>query len=178
MSAHTTEPPGSVLARERRRRTVVTLGVVLLAMFFAFWYALSYYRADETAQPGGPAASCRPGDPRAVSPDQVTVTVLNATSRAGLAGQTSRQIASRGFAVGKVGNDTSARPAPTVAEVRHGAAGEAQAKLVLATLPAGSTLVKDARTGTDVDVALGAKFNGLTPEPSTRAQPACPEPTG
>ncbi|MGL5928382.1 MAG: LytR C-terminal domain-containing protein [Dermatophilaceae bacterium] len=166
-------------ARERRRRTAVTFSVVLLGMFFAFWYALSYYRADgDSSRSGAPAATCRPYDARAVAPAQVRVTVLNATARTGLAGQTSRAIAERGFTVGTVGNDTSKRPTPAVAEVRHGAAGEAQAKLVLSVMPKGTTLVKDGRKGTDVDVALGTSFKALAPAPSVPALPMCPSPTG
>ncbi|MGL5851500.1 MAG: LytR C-terminal domain-containing protein [Phycicoccus sp.] len=179
MSSYTTESPATLRARERRRRTVVTFSVVLLAMFFAFWYALSYYRADDRSSgSGAPAATCRPYDPRAVTPAQVKVTVLNATARTGLAGQTSRSIAQRGFVVGSVGNDTSKRPTPAVAEIRHGAAGEAQAKLVLSAMPKGTTLVKDGRKGTDVDVALGSKFSALAPAPSAPVLPMCPAPTG
>ncbi|MGL5866157.1 MAG: LytR C-terminal domain-containing protein [Dermatophilaceae bacterium] len=155
-------------------------------MFFAFWYALSYFRADDTSPsrtaesssgPAAPAAPCGPDDLRALAPAQVTVTVLNATARTGLAGQTSRSIAERGFTVGSVGNDTSKRPTPAVAEVRHGAAGEAQAKLVLSAMPTGTTMIKDARTGTGVDVALGARFTGLAPATSATAPPTCPAPS-
>ncbi|MGL5817639.1 MAG: LytR C-terminal domain-containing protein [Phycicoccus sp.] len=177
MSSHT-ESPATMRAQERRRRTAITFGVVLLAMFFAFWYALSYYRADDESSGSGASATCRPYDPRAVTAAQVKVRVLNATSRTGLAGQTSRSMAERGFTVGGVGNDTSKRPTPAVAEVRHGAAGEAQAKLVLSAMPKGTTLVKDARKGTDVDIALGSKFTGLAPAPSASGLPMCPAPTG
>ena len=36
--------------RARRRRSVITFAVVLLLLFFAVWYALSYIRADQTAK--------------------------------------------------------------------------------------------------------------------------------
>ena len=45
MSEYTTEAQSSVRAR-RRRRSLIVLGTVLLGLFFAFWYALSYYQAE------------------------------------------------------------------------------------------------------------------------------------
>ena len=45
MSEYAAETETSVRARRKRRRSLITLGGVLLGLFFAFWYALSYYRA-------------------------------------------------------------------------------------------------------------------------------------
>lgn len=177
-TTYTTESPASTRARERRRRTLVTFAVVLLGLFFAFWYALSYYRdVDPLASPSA-EATCRPYDPNELAPAQVTVNVLNATDRNGLAGLTSRSMAERGFVVGKVANDASGRKTPAVAEVRHGPQGTAQAKLVLTVMPEGTALVNDKRKGAVVDVALGTKFERLAPQPTASALPRCPAPTG
>jgi len=179
VSDYTTEAEVSVDARRRRRRSLVVLAVVLLGLFFAFWYALSYYRADNTARAGkGPQATCSPYDPQAVTPGSTKVNVYNASNRNGLAGSVSKSLAERGFVIGKVANDPSRRKAPAVAEIRHGKAGEAQAKLVRTSLPKGTTIVVDQRKGTGVDVALGAKFTNLPPVPTATALPMCPAPSG
>jgi len=35
--------------QRQRRRSLITIGVVLLGLFFAFWYAWSYYQAETEA---------------------------------------------------------------------------------------------------------------------------------
>lgn len=177
MSDYTTESELSVGAR-RKRRTLVTIAVVLLALFFAFWYALSYYQADNEARASRPpAATCRPFDPEAITPAKVKVNVYNASTRQGLALSVSKELAERGFVIGKVANDPSSRKAPTVAEVRHGPAGKEQAALVVAALPKGTKVVADKRKGAGVDVALGAKYTRLAPVPTSTALPMCPQPS-
>ena len=69
MSEYATESPVSLRRRRQRRRALITIGVVLLGLFFAFWYALSYYQNDaRSAQPQihfeGPAGCDRRGPPR------------------------------------------------------------------------------------------------------------------
>jgi hypothetical protein len=180
VSDYTTEAEVSVEARRRRRRSLVVLGVVLLGLFFAFWYALSYYRADTSARASkGPAATCAPYDPEAVTPETTKVNVYNASTRNGLAGSVSKSLAERGFVIGKVANDPSKGKPPAVAEIRHGPAGKAQAALVRSSMPKGTTLVVlEKRRGPTVDLALGAKFTALAPLPTgTGALPMCPAPT-
>jgi len=177
MSEYTTEADGSVRAR-RKRRSLITLAVVLLGLFFAFWYAWSYYQADTTARATrAPAATCAPYDAKAVTPDRTTVNVYNASNRNGLAGTVAKSLRDRGFTIGKVANDPSKRKPPAVAEVRHGPAGVAQAKLVASSLPKGTKVVADKRKGAAVDVALGAKFTGLAPVPTATGLPMCPAPS-
>ncbi|WP_392543359.1 LytR C-terminal domain-containing protein [Oryzobacter telluris] len=177
MSDYTTEAEVSVGAR-RRRRTLITIGVVLLALFFAFWYALSYYQADSAARAGRtPAPTCVPYDPDAVTPAQVKLNVYNASSRTGLAGTVAKELAERGFDIGKVANDPTSRTPPTVAEIRFGPAGKATASLVRGAFPDGTKTFQDKRKDTSVDVALGAKYTRLVPVPSVAATPMCPAPT-
>jgi hypothetical protein len=176
MSDYTTEAEGSV-SKRRKRRQLIVLGVVVLGLFFAFWYAWSYYQADISsgaARP--PAAECRPYDPKVVTPEKTKVNVYNASNRNGLAGTVARSLKERAFVIGKVANDPSKRKAPKVAEIRYGASGTAQAKLLRTTLPKGTALVKDRRKVTTIDLALGAKFTTLTPVPTTTALPMCPAP--
>jgi hypothetical protein len=177
VSDYTTESELSVRAR-RRRRALVTIGVVVLALFFAFWYALSYYQADIAAGPSRtPAATCEPFDPKALTPAKVKVNVYNASNRTGLAATVSKELAERTFVIGTVANDPSNRKAPAVAEVRHGPSGKAQAALLRTALPKGTTVVQDKRKGATVDVALGPKWTRLAPVSTAEALPLCPVPT-
>ena len=124
MSDYTTEAEVSVQARQRRRRSLIVIGVVLLGLFFAFWYAWSYYQADSSARATRPPpATCAPYDPNAVTPENTKVNVYNASSRNGLAGSVAKSLAERGFVIGKVANDPSNRKAPKVAEIRYGPNG-------------------------------------------------------
>ena len=178
MSDYTTEAEVSVNARKKRRQIVV-LGLVVLALFFAFWYAWSYYQADNSARATRPpAATCAPYDPKVVTPESTKVNVYNASSRDGLAGSVARSLGERGFVIGKVANDPSSRKPPKVAEIRYGPKGEAQAKLLRTSLPKGTILVKDKRKVVTVDLALGAKYTTLAPVPTTTAMPMCPAPSG
>ncbi len=179
MSDYADEAPVSVEARRRRRRAVVVIGVVLLGLFFAFWYALSYYRADEQARANRPPApTCRPYDPDERVPGQVTVNVYNATNRPNLASRTAQQLEKQGFVIGKVGNDTSTRRTPAVVEVRYGEAGRADATLLMSLMPKGAKPVLDKRTDGSVEVALGTKFTTVRPYVAPSGQlPMCPEPS-
>ena len=76
-----------------------------------------------------------------------------------------------------VANDPTKRKAPAVAEVRHGPAGVAQAKLLQSTLPKGTVLFADKRKGATVDVALGAKYTVLAPAATASGLPTCPAPS-
>ncbi len=179
MSDYTTEAEVSVQARQRRRRSLIVIGVVLLGLFFAFWYAWSYYQADSSARATRPPpATCAPYDPKAVTPENTKVNVYNASSRNGLAGSVAKSLAERGFVIGKVANDPSNRKAPAVAEIRYGPTGEAHAKLLRTALPKGTALFKDKRKTVVVDLAVGPKYTSLAPVPTTTTLPMCPAPSG
>ena len=177
MSDYTTEAEVSVSARKKRRQLIV-LGVVVLGLFFAFWYAWSYYQADISARASrSPSATCAPYDPKVVTPENTRVNVYNASTREGLAGSVARSLDERGFVIGKVANDPSSRKTPKVAEIRYGPKGAAHAKLLRTSLPKGTVLVKDKRAVATVDLALGPKYTTLAPLPSTTAMPMCPAPS-
>jgi hypothetical protein len=179
LSDYTTEAEVSVQARQRRRRSLIVIGVVLLGLFFAFWYAWSYYQADSSARATRPPpATCAPYDPNVVTPENTKVNVYNASSRNGLARSVAKSLTERGFVIGKVANDPSSRKAPKVAEIRYGPNGVAQAKLLRTTLPKGTTLVNDKRKAVVVDLAVGPKYTTLAPVPTTTGLPMCPAPSG
>jgi len=177
VSDYTTEAEVSVNAR-RKRRQLITLAVVVLALFFAFWYAWSYYQADNTARASRPpAATCAPFDASVATPENTKVNVFNASSRSGLAGSVARSLTERGFVIGKVANDPSSRKPPKVAEIRYGPKGTAQAKLLRTSMPKGTVMVNDKRKVVTVDLALGPKYTALAPVPTTTAVPMCPAPS-
>lgn len=157
-------------------RAGVTILVLLLALFYAFWWAYSYYRDTDPATIAAAAPTCVPPNPAVAVPEATTVNVYNSTTRNGLAASTAKGLTKEGFLIGKIANDPLGKKLPGVAQIRHGAAGTAQAELVLETVGKGGQVVKDKRKGASVDLVLGKKFTALIPLP-TPALPACPPPS-
>lgn len=164
--------------RRQRRKSATTIGVVLLMLFFAFWYAFSYYRASSEAAPAGrDEGDCRPYDPKVPTPATTTVNVYNATSRSGLAARTASELRTRGFLIGEVSNDPLDRTVAGPAEVRFGPEGTSRAQLLLPLGGRGTTQLADQRTGAVVDLVVGAKFTALAASPKATGAPMCPAPT-
>ncbi|WP_329565627.1 LytR C-terminal domain-containing protein [Kitasatospora sp. NBC_01266] len=126
--------------------------------------------ASGSAAPGSPAASGAPaavGTPlpavtAAPQPQTVTVNVLNATDKAGLAARTADDLKQRGFTVGKVGNAPSALEGHVsgAAELVAGQSGAGAAALLGAQVSGASTLA-DARTDGSVDFVIGDGYTAL-----------------
>ncbi|MER5539894.1 LytR C-terminal domain-containing protein [Streptomyces mirabilis] len=98
-------------------------------------------------------------------PGQITVNVLNATPRSGLAKQTADELKKRGFRIGDVGNATATYDKKVNgAGILLGAKGAAQAALpVLGTQLSGAEVKTDGRTQADrVDLIIGTAFKSLT----------------
>ncbi|MFF3419120.1 LytR C-terminal domain-containing protein [Streptomyces sp. NPDC002698] len=98
-------------------------------------------------------------------PGQITVNVLNATPRSGLAKQTADELKKRGFKIGDVGNATAAYDKKvTGAGLLLGAKAADRAALpVLNTQLSGAQLKTDGRTqATTVDLIIGTGFKALT----------------
>ena len=94
-----------------------------------------------------------------VSPGQVNVQVLNATSTAGLAATTASQLTTRGFKVAGTGNATPA----TGTVIEYGSAAQLPAASTLLQEVAGARLkqVPSLKSGA-LNLVLGSGFNGLT----------------
>jgi hypothetical protein len=164
--------------RQQQRRTTTTILVVLLALFFAFWYAYSYYRdSTVTASPRTTEPTCTPFDPKAPAPGNTTVNVYNATDKNGLAGRTALELERRGFTVGAVANDPLNRKVPGPAEVRFGPKGKARAQIVAPLGGKGTKQVADKRKDATVDLVLGDTFTKLGPAPTPTGTPMCPSPS-
>ncbi|WP_404372765.1 LytR C-terminal domain-containing protein [Kytococcus sedentarius] len=100
----------------------------------------------------------------AAQPDEVQMNVYNTTAAVGLAGDTADAMRGRGFTVDQVGNDPERKWYPErTAVIRHGAASEPMARTVAAQVP-DAVLSDDGRTDQTVDLVLGARFEGPTPE--------------
>jgi hypothetical protein len=155
---------GALMYRSRRRRAAVTLSIAVLLLFFAFWYALSYYRAstdpERTASPACQTAIA------AVRAKDVTINVYNATNRTGLAATTAKKLRDEGIRVATVANDPLNKTIRGTAEVRHGKSGLAAAKAVLPLVP-GAKRVQDGRADGTVDIVLGDAFKALAASPTT-----------
>jgi|SRR5699024_10455520 len=151
----------SAEARARRRRSIITMIIVLLGLFFAAWYALSYIRAEDHA--GAEESTTSESATCDLSPGQVDVNVYNATSREGLAAQVARDLKKRGFTVKTVANDPKKVEVTGRGELRHGPDGAKGAELV--SRHAGTFSERtDERERTDVDVVLGPDYRHLVDE--------------
>jgi hypothetical protein len=119
--------------------------------------------ADCKASPSPSASATQPVKalPR---PGQITVNVLNATPRSGLAKATADELKKRGFKIGEVGNATKEYDKKVKGPgLLLGAKAAAETALpVLATQLAGAELKTDARTKpAEVDLVLGTGFKKL-----------------
>ncbi|MFG2308850.1 LytR C-terminal domain-containing protein [Streptomyces sp. NPDC048566] len=117
-----------------------------------------------------PAPSASPSVAAAVAgtlpkPGQITVNVLNATPRSGLAKRTADELRKRGFKIGEVGNATAAYDKKVEGPgLLLGAADAERAALpVLNTQLSGARLKTDGRKqATTVDLVIGSGFKELT----------------
>lgn len=155
-------------ARARRRRSAITFSVVLLMLFFAFWYALSYIRADEASSATTTSTTSWQSSTCDISPSQVEVNVYNATDRDGLAARVAEQLKKRGFDVKTVANDPKRADLEGAGELRYGSNGRKGAGLV-AQHTGEFQKKQDVRKRTSVDVVLGPTFTQLVPEDAIEA---------
>lgn len=123
-------------------------------------------------------------------PGKITVNVLNATPRAGLAKDTADELKKRGFRIGNVGNATEEydKKVKGAAILLGAKAAEKTALPVLNTQLVGAQLKTDGRAkATEVDLIIGTGFKSLSkqkdadkaltdltsPEPTPTATKAC-----
>ncbi|MDQ1660041.1 MAG: hypothetical protein QOJ68_21 [Blastococcus sp.] len=133
--------------------------------------------AGDAAPPGPTAPSAAPPAAAAptratLAPGSVTVDVLNATARAGLAGKVAGALRGQGFVVGTVGNSTSTVSSSTV---RYGAGAADKARLLAAAVP-GSVLQASTSIGNTVQLLIGPNYSTVV-RPAPAARPAAPAPS-
>ncbi|MFE7115614.1 LytR C-terminal domain-containing protein [Streptomyces sp. NPDC057654] len=166
--------------RNRRRIALAVVGAVV-ALGLVGWGTVQlidvFTGGNSTAQAAqdkqGRSDGCaKSGDrPRArpvtlPKPGEITVNVLNATPRGGLAKTTADELKSRGFKVGKVGNASAEYDKKVKSSgLLLGAPAAAEGSLkVLGTQLAGAQVKSDGRKGGDVDLIIGSEFKNLTPK--------------
>jgi hypothetical protein len=155
-----------VTVASRRTLTAVTL-TVLVAMLaagaFIGWRALFAPLPGDSDAATGNREGCAEGVSRGdtVRTRDVTVSVYNAGSRAGLAGQTQNELVARGFIPGDTANapeDLShVRFVRVLAESRKDPA----ARLVALQFGKGTKVFAATDLGPGVEVVVGDRFKGL-----------------
>jgi LytR cell envelope-related transcriptional attenuator len=162
---------------QRRRRTPVLIVVAVLAVAaVATWTTVLVNAAGPagTALCPPPVVGPPPGEPvpadvvnavPPVPPSSVQVRVLNAGGQRGQANLVAAQLGDLGFGEAAPPNNDPFYPDENlecIGQVRFGPSGEAAASTVALVLPC-AELVRDGRTESTVDVAVGTAFGDLNP---------------
>lgn len=132
------------------------------------------------AAPEAPAAPESPTTGLTVSPDRITLDVLNGTGTTGLAGTVAEQMRAQGYTVGAVGNEEGG-VGQTV--VRHAPGLIEAARTVAAAVP-GSVLQASDAIGEKLQLVIGPGYENVVPvqmgapaAPETAAEPSAAEPS-
>lgn len=170
------------MRRPRRRGKLVTLAIAsVAALGVAGWGTLQlldvFTGGDTPASAVGVKADCATGaspspspSPRAALPEpgHITVNVLNATTRSGLARKTADELRKRGFRIGDVGNATEEYDK----SVRGTGVLLGPTSALKTSLPVLGTQLADAERRTEasredgaIDLIIGDGFTRLTAEP-------------
>lgn len=157
MSTSTDRPPVRARSGRHPLPPIIFLLVLALAAAGVWWNVL---RHDGAGQATAAACSSAQPAPPSLDPHTVTVRVLNATDKKGLAGTVADELKARGFQVGPPDNDRSGRKVTGVGEIRHGPRGQKEAAYLSAYLP-GATDVQDTRATATVDLVIGPDFAQL-----------------
>ncbi|TXS41348.1 LytR family transcriptional regulator [Streptomyces sp. uw30] len=165
--------------RRRRGRLVVLAVASVAALGMVGWGTLQlidvFTGGGGEASAAGPKSDCgtrATPSPSATAPlpkpGGITVNVLNATTRSGLAKQTADELKKRGFKIGDVGNAPKAYDKKVKGTgILLGPAASLNTSLpVLATQLAGAERRTDAtRKAATVDLIIGDRFKQLTKKP-------------
>jgi hypothetical protein len=160
-----------------RRRLVFLIVASVTALGLIGWGTLQlidvFTGGGDKATAAGPKADCASkAGPSAASaatalpePGQITVNVLNATPRSGLAKETADELEKRGFKIGDVGNASAQFDKKVKGTgILLGPAASLDTSLpVLATQLTGAERRTDTgRKGSTVDLIIGTAFKDLT----------------
>lgn len=161
-------------SRQRRLRMtqLIVFSALAVALIAAAVFAATRLMGPDDPAPAAPTGASDGGGPTLAAqglvcpepgatpaaPGEVSVSVLNGTSRSGLAGDVTGALAERGYQTGSPGNTSEAGPGVTVA---YGPAGYRQAAAVAAQFE-GAALQLDEREDASVTVMLGSGFEALS----------------
>ncbi|NEB05991.1 LytR C-terminal domain-containing protein [Streptomyces sp. SID13726] len=167
--------------RRPRRRGRLVFGVVasVAALSLVGWGTLQLidvFTGGDKASAAGPKSDCAtkatpsptPSLAALPKPAQITVNVLNATPRGGLAKKTADELKKRGFKIGDVGNATATYDKKVKgAGILLGSASALKTSLpVLSTQLASAETRTDTRKGAEIDLIIGTAFKNLTARPA------------
>ncbi|MER6688973.1 LytR C-terminal domain-containing protein [Streptomyces minutiscleroticus] len=158
----------------KRRRVVLALIASVAVLGLVGWgtvQLIGVFSGGDKARAVGAAKKCTPAPSASpttartlLEPKQITVNVLNATTRSGLAKDTADELKKRGFRIGEVGNATKEYDKKVAGTgVVLGAKDAANAALpVLGTQLTGAELKTDSRgKPAEVDLIIGDEFKKL-----------------
>lgn len=151
---------------ERLKHAVVLLALTLIVVVGAVWGAAALVQPFPSSEPKDD-----PSEPPVctdhqvvkgtrVRPEMVTVTVWNASDRAGLASTTMEQLITKGFVKGDLGNAPEATEVQTV-EIWTGDTAGPAAKLVQSWFGPKSVIVSKPDLGTTITVVVGKDYRSL-----------------
>lgn len=143
-----------------RSRSAVTLAV--LGVLLAFGVAWGWSQVTDSYPGALDPAPCTTQQVSAgeqVRPAQVMVSVLNASDRAGLAGQTMNRLKQRGFGAGELANTRA--EAATAPVVVWGNPDDAAARLLAIHLGNQAEIVEQPSSYPGITIVLGKNFSGL-----------------
>jgi hypothetical protein len=159
----------------RRGRLVAAIVASAAAIGLIGWGTLQlidvFTGGHDRTSATGAKADCTPrahaspvADGALPQPGRITVNVLNATERGGLAKQTADELKKRGFHIGTVGNATQEydKKVKGVGILLGPKASLRTSLSVLGVQLAGAQQHTDTRSGMDVDLILGDGFKSLT----------------
>jgi hypothetical protein len=158
----------SVRARSGRRPVPPLAFLLVLALAAtAVWI---YVLKNDGDSDSTSASSCAAVP--SLAPKSITVTVLNGSTKTGLATTVTKDLQDRGFTTGPPGNATG-RPVTGAGEIRHGARGAQAARFVGLYLP-GATDYQDTRATGTVDLGIGPAYGGLATKDQVAAALSAP----
>lgn len=145
---------------------LIALLALLLLTGLVWWRVL---HRDSTS---GAASNCvtqSPTGPTLPAPGLITLKVLNATDRNGIASKARTTLASDGFNIpNAAANDNPKVKIPGVAEIRYGPRGRDGALLVHYFLPGAKLVATHSKTATVV-ISLGERYRGVASPSSVQA---------
>lgn len=166
--------------RLRRTRRLRATQLVIFSVLAIVVISIGVYAVGELREPvddpgviapktfGADALELSCPEPGALPlpPGEVTVTVLNGTTRSGLAGDVTEQLSERGYQVGDPGNT---RKATGPATVVYGPDGYLSAQAVRVQIQGAQLRLNEKMEGTAVNLLIGDGFTALEEESAAAA---------
>ena len=145
---------------------LVSLLALLLLTALVWWRVLHRGGGEHHA-----AAPCPSASPVATlpAPASVTLQVLNATTRAGIAAKARTTLIGDGFQIPKpAANDSPKKKVPGVAEIRYGPSGRQGALLLRYYFPGAKLVITPSKTRVVV-VSLGSRYRSVASPAAVQA---------